>query len=61
MLGDPRLALAWIVNELSGLGVTLSAGEIIITGACVPPLDIAPGDAFEADFGVLGRISAKFS
>ena len=34
VLGDPREALAWCVNEVSDLGITLEPGEIITTGTC---------------------------
>jgi 2-keto-4-pentenoate hydratase len=61
VLGDPRLALAWLVNELSALGLTLRAGEVVTTGTCHPPLPIAPADIMQADFGVLGRVSVKFA
>ena len=56
VLGDPRAALTWLVNELSGLGLTLRAGEVVTTGTCIVPPPIAPGDRFEADFGILGRV-----
>jgi 2-keto-4-pentenoate hydratase len=60
VLGDPRIALAWLANELSQLGVTLKAGEVVTTGTCHPPLPIQSGDVFEADFGVIGKVSVKF-
>ena len=60
VLGDPRAALAWLANELSGLGITLRAGEVVTTGTCHPPLPIAAGDRMEADFGELGRVSVGF-
>lgn len=60
VLGDPRIALTWLVNELSGLGVTLKAGEVVTTGTCVVPIAIAPGDSIEADFGVLGQVNVAF-
>jgi 2-keto-4-pentenoate hydratase len=56
VLGDPREALTWLVNELSALGLTLHAGEVVTTGTCIVPPPIEPGDLFEADFGVLGRV-----
>lgn len=59
VLGDPRLALAWLVNEVTALGITLRAGELITTGTCAVPLEIEPGDEVLADFGVLGTISVK--
>jgi len=60
VLGDPRVALAWLANELSQLGVTLRAGEIVTTGTCHPPLPIQSGDVFAADFGVIGKVSVRF-
>ncbi|MEA2822613.1 MAG: hypothetical protein QOJ86_4617 [Bradyrhizobium sp.] len=57
VLGDPRVALAWLANELRGLGVTLKAGEMVTTGTCHPPLPIQSGDRFEADFGIFGKVS----
>jgi 2-keto-4-pentenoate hydratase len=60
VLGDPRVALAWLANELRGLGLTLRAGEVVTTGTCHPPLPIQSGDRMEADFGVLGKVSVGF-
>ena len=61
VLGDPRLALAWLANELRELGLTLKAGEVVTTGTCHPPLPIQAGDFFEVDFGTLGKVSVGFS
>src|SRR6195952_4283487 len=56
VLGDPRVALAWLANELRMLGVTLKAGEGVTTGTCHPPLPIQSGDLFDADFGAFGKV-----
>jgi 2-keto-4-pentenoate hydratase len=60
VLGDPRVALAWLANELRTLGITLRAGEVVTTGTCHPPLPIQSGDRVEADFGVLGKVLVGF-
>ncbi len=60
VLGDPRVALAWLANELRGLDTTLRAGEVVTTGTCHPPLPIQARDHFAADFGVLGKVSVRF-
>jgi 2-keto-4-pentenoate hydratase len=58
-LGDPRIALTWLVNELSRHGIPLAAGETVSTGTCVVPMAIAPGDHIRGDFGALGTIEAQ--
>ena len=61
VLGDPRVALAWLANELSGLGITLRTGEVVTTGTCLVPLPIHTGVTVIADFGTLGSISARIA
>lgn len=60
VLGDPRVALTWLANELSGLGIALAAGQVVTTGTCVAPLPVGPGDHVFADFGKLGGVELRF-
>ena len=60
VLGDPRVALTWIANELCTYGDGLRAGDVVITGTCVTPVPVAAGDRFNADFGEIGAIDAQF-
>ena len=59
VLGDPRRALAWLVNEVTGLGLTIRAGELVTTGVCTVPLPVAPDDRVEADFGPFGGLAVS--
>jgi 2-keto-4-pentenoate hydratase len=61
VLGDPRVALTWLVNELSALGETTRAGQVVITGTCMQPLDVVEGDHVRADFGAFGSLEARFT
>lgn len=61
VLGDPRIALTWLANELSRFAAGLRPGDIVTTGTCVTPLAIAPGERVRADFGALGALEAAFS
>lgn len=58
-LGDPRTALVWLVNELSGHGIELSAGQFVTTGTCVEPLPVRPGDTVTGDWGVFGSFTVQ--
>jgi 2-keto-4-pentenoate hydratase len=57
VLGDPRIALTWLVNELAEHGITVAAGQVVTTGTCVVPIPIEPGNHVVGDLGVLGRVS----
>ena len=59
VLGDPRIALTWLVNELSHFGYPVMKDQVVITGTCVKPMAIAVGDRIEGDFGELGGIGAR--
>jgi 2-keto-4-pentenoate hydratase len=61
VLGDPRVALTWLANELRQLGIALKAGEVVTTGTCHAPLPIQPGDMFAADFGAFGKVSVALA
>ncbi|MEK7436714.1 MAG: fumarylacetoacetate hydrolase family protein [Pseudomonadota bacterium] len=61
VLGDPKMALAWIANELSTYGDGLRAGEVVITGTCVTPLPVSAGDSVKMDFGAFGALEAGFA
>jgi 2-keto-4-pentenoate hydratase len=61
VLGDPRLALTWLANELSRYGATLRAGEVVTTGTCVVPIRIRKGSCLSGDFGILGLVSVSFT
>jgi len=61
VLGDPRIALTWLVNELRSFGDGIQAGQFVTTGTCIIPVPIAPGDRFRADFGEFGSVDVTLS
>lgn len=61
VLGSPRIAMTWIANELSALGIGLKAGEFVTTGTCLVPMAIEAGDHVTGDFGVLGSIDVRLA
>lgn len=61
VLGDPRVALTWLVNELSQYDDGIRAGEFVTTGTCIVPIAILEGDQVRADFGEIGTINVSFT
>lgn len=59
VLGDPRVALAWLANELSESGETLRKGHVVTTGTCLTPVEIHPGDTVVANFGTIGKVETR--
>jgi 2-keto-4-pentenoate hydratase len=61
VLGDPRIALTWLINELRTYADGITAGQFVTTGTCVIPVPIHRGDTFRADFGEFGTVKAKLA
>ncbi len=59
VLGDPRVAMTWIANELRSHNIGLRAGEVITTGTSVIPIAIELGSHIVADFGCFGIVTTK--
>lgn len=60
VMGDPGLAVAWLANRLWSYGVSLKAGEIVLSGAFTAAAPAARGDSFRAEFSGLGAVEALF-
>ena len=53
--GDPAMAVAWLANTLGEYGVTLEAGEVILSGSLVPLELAVPGDRFDMQLSSAGE------
>jgi 2-oxopent-4-enoate hydratase len=60
-LGSPAVAVAWAANTLGQLGITLEAGQLIMTGALHASVPVQAGDVFTARFDRLGTVTVRFS
>ena len=58
--GNPAQAVAWLANTLGSYGVTLDAGDIILSGSVVPLAPAEKGDLFEMTLHGIGTCKARF-
>lgn len=60
VMGHPAQAVAWLANALGSYGISLHAGEVILSGALSKAVTIEDGDTFTAKFEHLGKVTATF-
>ncbi len=60
VLNDPVLAIAWLSNRLAKYGQKISAGDVVLSGSFIRPIEARSGDEIYADFGSFGEIRCKF-
>jgi 2-oxo-hept-3-ene-1,7-dioate hydratase len=60
VLNHPANGVAWLANKLSSFGVSLTPGEVVLSGSFVRAIEARPGDVFHGDFGRLGSVTCRF-
>ena len=60
VLNDPALGIAWLANRLAGYGQSISAGDVVLSGSFIRPIEAPSGSHIEADFGPFGSVSCHF-
>ncbi|MEP7244075.1 MAG: fumarylacetoacetate hydrolase family protein [Gammaproteobacteria bacterium] len=59
-LGSPINSLVWLANTLGRFGVSLRAGEIVLSGSLVPLEPVTAGDVMRASIDRIGSLTARF-
>jgi len=60
VLNHPAYGVAWLANRLHRQGIALQAGEVVLAGSFIRPIDVARGDTVVADYGAFGTVSCHF-
>ena len=60
VMGHPINPIVWLANKLAEFGDYLRAGETIISGSMVRPVEIKPGDYVKAIYTRMGSVGARF-
>ena len=61
VLDDPALSMAWLVHRLSSYGEGLRAGDVVLSGSFVRPIEARHGARFIADYGPFGSVEIAFA
>ncbi|MFK0276835.1 2-oxo-hept-4-ene-1,7-dioate hydratase [Ensifer sp. NPDC090286] len=60
VLNHPARGIAWLANRLSLYGDRIDAGQIVLAGSFIRPVEARHGDTIVADFGPSGTVSCFF-
>lgn len=61
VLNNPVRGIVWLVRRLQQYGQGLEAGEVVLSGSFIRPIECRPGDTLLADFGRYGTVSTHFA
>ena len=62
VLNHPATGIVWLLRRLAEQeGHGLKAGEIVLSGSFIRPIEVRKGDTIHADYGPMGTVSCHFS
>lgn len=60
VLNDPLSGVVWLSSRLTEVGIKIHAGDIILSGSFIRPIEAGVGAQITADFGAFGIVSCTF-
>lgn len=60
VLNDPITSVLWLARRMAGYGQQIEAGDIVLSGSFIRPIEATPGSHITADFGPFGSVSVSF-
>ncbi len=60
-LDSPLNCVSWLANTLSGFGISLNAGDVVLSGSLVPLEPVVPGDEMRLEVEGIGTASVRFT
>lgn len=61
VLNDPVESVVWLARRMAGYGQSIEAGQVILSGSFIRPVECPPGTEIHADFGPFGAVHITFN
>ena len=60
VLNDPVAGVVWLARRLARYGSRIEAGQVVLSGSFVRPVECPPASSIHADFGDFGSVRIGF-
>lgn len=60
VLNDPVTSMIWLARRMEAYGQRIEAGDIVLSGSFIRPVECPTGTQIDADFGAFGTVSIAF-
>ena len=61
VLNDPVMGIVWLSERMGQYGQHLEAGQVVLAGSFVAPVECPPGTEIHADYGDFGSATISFA
>lgn len=61
VLNDPIASVAWLARRMAQYGQAIEAGQVILSGSFIRPVECPSGSVIHADFGDFGSVNVSFA
>ena len=60
VLDDPVQSVVWLARRMAQYGQSIEAGQVILSGSFIRPVECPSGAEISADFGPFGQVDIRF-
>lgn len=61
VLNDPVQGVVWLARRMEQYGTRIEAGQVILSGSFIRPVECPPDAQIHADFGEFGAVGIRFA
>lgn len=61
VLDDPAESVAWLAQRMAQYGQRIEAGQVVLSGSFIRPVECPQGTVIAADFGPFGSVDLRFA
>lgn len=61
VLDNPAQGIVWLARRLAQYGDGIEAGQVVLSGSFIRPVEAPSGSRITADFGALGQVACSFA